>query len=153
MYHRSSYICELISKTGLQALRSPKTLSKHKTIWISLPPFTPSVYPLPSPLPVLQRPAALPRTRALRSSAVQPVAAIGVENYVDKVPDSLLRVGIDDLPTSIKARFEKVIRAGQDAICKAVSEVDGKEFHEVSILSGRLGPFFGSRTGGGQAPA
>lgn len=31
---------------------------------------------------------------------------------------------------SIRARFEKVIRDAQDSICAAISEIDGKPFHQ-----------------------
>lgn len=31
---------------------------------------------------------------------------------------------------SIRARFEKVIREAQDSICAAISEIDGKPFHQ-----------------------
>lgn len=30
----------------------------------------------------------------------------------------------------MRSRFEKVIRAAQDSICKAIEEVDGKKFHQ-----------------------
>jgi coproporphyrinogen III oxidase len=31
---------------------------------------------------------------------------------------------------SIRAKFEKVIRDAQDSICAAISEIDGKPFHQ-----------------------
>jgi coproporphyrinogen III oxidase len=31
---------------------------------------------------------------------------------------------------SIRARFEKVIRGAQDSICAAITEIDGKPFHQ-----------------------
>lgn len=34
------------------------------------------------------------------------------------------------LPCSIRAKFEKVIRDAQDSICAAISEIDGKPFHQ-----------------------
>lgn len=55
--------------------------------------------------------------------------AIEAENYIDQAPVSLLREGID-APDGIRARFEKVIRAAQDSICDAISEVDGVKFHQ-----------------------
>lgn len=30
----------------------------------------------------------------------------------------------------IRAKFEKVIRSAQDSICAAISEIDGKPFHQ-----------------------
>jgi len=55
--------------------------------------------------------------------------AIGAENYVDEVPVSLLRPGIDT-PDTMRARFEKVIRDAQDSICAAISEIDGTPFRQ-----------------------
>lgn len=58
-------------------------------------------------------------------------AAVGIEkeDYIETVPDSLLRAGIDD-QNSMKGRFERVIREAQDSICAAISEVDGTPFHQ-----------------------
>ena len=64
-------------------------------------------------------------SRSFRAAA----AAIEKEDYVDKVPDSLLREGVDD-PNSMRGRFERVIRDAQNSICAAISEVDGSEFHQ-----------------------
>lgn len=67
--------------------------------------------------------------------ALKPVAAIGTEQYVKTTPGPLVRKGIDDLPGSVRARFEKIIREGQDSICRAISEVDGTPFREVRHVS------------------
>lgn len=66
---------------------------------------------------------------AQRASWRVSAAAIEKEDYVDKVPNSLLREGIDD-PNSMRGRFERVIRDAQDSICAAISEVDGQPFHQ-----------------------
>ncbi|PNW86414.1 hypothetical protein CHLRE_02g085450v5 [Chlamydomonas reinhardtii] len=55
--------------------------------------------------------------------------AIEAENYVKQAPQSLVRPGIDT-EDSMRARFEKVIRNAQDSICNAISEIDGKPFHQ-----------------------
>lgn len=54
---------------------------------------------------------------------------IAEEQYLSKAPDSLLRAGIDTQDT-MRAKFEKVIRAAQNSICAAVEEIDGGKFHE-----------------------
>eukprot|EP00976_Prorocentrum_cordatum_P009996 200214-Prorocentrum_minimum.AAC.2 len=54
----------------------------------------------------------------------------GIEKEVmqDKAPTTLLR---DDVPDdSMRAKFEKMIRAAQDEICGAIEELDGGKFHE-----------------------
>jgi len=51
--------------------------------------------------------------------------------YVDDVPDSLVRE--DDLTGAnmdMRRKFEANCRRAQEAICKAVSELDGKEFQQ-----------------------
>ncbi len=54
---------------------------------------------------------------------------IEAETYLTSAPESLLREGVDS-PDGIRGRFERVIRDAQDSICKAISDLDGKEFHE-----------------------
>mmetsp|Transcript_18329 Transcript_18329/g.51339 ORF Transcript_18329/g.51339 Transcript_18329/m.51339 type:complete len:370 (-) Transcript_18329:466-1575(-) len=56
-------------------------------------------------------------------------AAIEAEEMVNRVPDSLLRDGIDD-PNSMRGRFEKAIRDSQNSICAAIEELDGAKFHQ-----------------------
>jgi coproporphyrinogen III oxidase len=51
------------------------------------------------------------------------------ETYVDEAPLTLLRTDVDT-PDTMRARFEAVIRAAQDSICAAISEVDGTPFHQ-----------------------
>lgn len=58
-----------------------------------------------------------------------PLQAIEKETYVNQVPSSLLREGID-LPDSMRGRFEKVIRDAQDSIVAAIEEVDGSKFRQ-----------------------
>lgn len=69
-----------------------------------------------------------------RTATVMRVAAVEkptnwTENYIKEVPVSLLRPGVDTEDT-IRAKFEKVIRDAQDSICAAISEIDGKPFHQ-----------------------
>lgn len=52
------------------------------------------------------------------------------ENYISEVPESLVRAGVDDLPGSMRARFEKMIRAAQNEIVAAIEEADGSKFHQ-----------------------
>eukprot|EP00892_Ulva_mutabilis_P011123 jgi/Ulvmu1/8383/UM042_0090.1 len=54
--------------------------------------------------------------------------AIAAEQAVSAAPDSLLRD--EDKESAVKVRFENIIRTAQDRICAAVSEMDGKAFHE-----------------------
>ena len=52
--------------------------------------------------------------------------------YVDQAPESLIRD--DDLQGAnqdMRRRFEENCRRAQNAICKAVSELDGAEFREA----------------------
>eukprot|EP00199_Chlamydomonas_sp_CCMP681_P001770 CAMPEP_0119107880 /NCGR_PEP_ID=MMETSP1180-20130426/12110_1 /TAXON_ID=3052 ORGANISM="Chlamydomonas cf sp, Strain CCMP681" /NCGR_SAMPLE_ID=MMETSP1180 /ASSEMBLY_ACC=CAM_ASM_000741 /LENGTH=360 /DNA_ID=CAMNT_0007093429 /DNA_START=114 /DNA_END=1193 /DNA_ORIENTATION=+ len=82
------------------------------------------------------KPAALQPRRASRctcmaqAAAVAPPAVRGIEaeNMVAKPPATLLRPV--DLTSSVKTRFEKMIRSAQDSICKAVSDIDGTPFRE-----------------------
>mmetsp|Transcript_10172 Transcript_10172/g.25358 ORF Transcript_10172/g.25358 Transcript_10172/m.25358 type:complete len:366 (-) Transcript_10172:793-1890(-) len=80
-----------------------------------------------------QQKAFTASSKASRSRAVCRAAttqrAIEAENYVKVVPDSLLRPGVDS-KDSIRARFEKIIRDGQDSICKAIEEIDGTKFRQ-----------------------
>lgn len=68
-----------------------------------------------------------PRQTVARAATMQ--KGIEAEEYVQAAPDSLLRPGVDT-SSSTKARFEKIIRAAQDSICKAISEIDGTPFHQ-----------------------
>ena len=71
---------------------------------------------------------------ATRFVAARAAAARGIEDEVkiDQAPTTLLRDGAgeegDD--SAMRSRFEKMIRAAQDEICNAISELDGKKFHE-----------------------
>ena len=60
--------------------------------------------------------------------------AIAEELYVSEAPKSLLRSEdkLEGKLESMKEKFEVAIRDAQDAICKAVSDVDGTSFHEDS---------------------
>ncbi|KXZ49992.1 hypothetical protein GPECTOR_18g148 [Gonium pectorale] len=55
--------------------------------------------------------------------------AIQAENYVQHAPVTLLRPGVDT-ENPVRSRFEKIIRNAQDSICAAISEIDGKPFHQ-----------------------
>ena len=71
------------------------------------------------------------RRAPLRRAAA---AAQGIEDEVkiDHAPTTLLREGAGEAgdDSNMRARFEKMIRAAQDEICNAISELDGKPFHE-----------------------
>lgn len=54
--------------------------------------------------------------------------AFGAEQMLTDTPGSLLREV--DSQSSIKARFERVIRTAQDNICKAIEDIDGTKFRE-----------------------
>mmetsp|Transcript_6420 Transcript_6420/g.16309 ORF Transcript_6420/g.16309 Transcript_6420/m.16309 type:complete len:405 (-) Transcript_6420:1285-2499(-) len=60
------------------------------------------------------------------SLALSASKAISDEVMVDQAPKTLLRSG----DGSMRKKFEDNIRKGQDDICRAISELDGKEFHE-----------------------
>ncbi|EFN51101.1 hypothetical protein CHLNCDRAFT_33234, partial [Chlorella variabilis] len=71
--------------------------------------------------------AARSTRRAARTAVrVQAAGAKMLEapNYIDTVPDSLLRPGIDD-PDSMRGKFERMIRGVQDQVCAAIEEADG----------------------------
>ena len=67
--------------------------------------------------------------RAARKANVQ---AVGIEQEIsiDEAPLTLLREGGEDDADSMRARFEKMIRAAQDEICGAIEELDGQKFQE-----------------------
>ena len=63
----------------------------------------------------------------------------GIEKEVmlDVAPETLLKgeEGVEwnnPATASMRARFERMIFAAQDSICKAVEEVDGKKFRQDS---------------------
>lgn len=59
--------------------------------------------------------------------------AIEKEQAVDSAPASLCKE--DSSPQeSMRVKFEAAVRRAQDDICKAVSEMDGKPFHEDSWI-------------------
>ena len=59
--------------------------------------------------------------------------AIEQEQAVDSAPASLCKE--DSSPQdSMRVKFEAAVRRAQDDICKAVSEMDGKQFHEDSWI-------------------
>ena len=59
--------------------------------------------------------------------------AIEKEQAVDSAPASLCKE--DSSPQeSMRVKFEAAVRRAQDDICKAVSELDGKSFHEDSWI-------------------
>ena len=55
--------------------------------------------------------------------------AIEKEQVVESAPATLCKEGSDGRD-SMRVRFEAAVRRAQDEICKAVTELDGKEFHE-----------------------
>lgn len=59
-------------------------------------------------------------------------ASVGIEQEItiDEAPLTLLRETGDEDKNSMRARFEKMIRAAQDEIVSAVEELDGKKFQE-----------------------
>uniref|UniRef100_A0A7S2ZPF4 coproporphyrinogen oxidase n=1 Tax=Rhodosorus marinus TaxID=101924 RepID=A0A7S2ZPF4_9RHOD len=46
--------------------------------------------------------------------------------YVTELPESLVTGSGDKDPSSMRARFERMIRKAQDDLCKAIEEVDGE---------------------------
>ena len=58
-----------------------------------------------------------------------PLQAIEKEQVVESAPATLCKEESDGRD-SMRVRFEAAVRRAQDEICKAVSELDGKEFHE-----------------------
>ena len=67
-----------------------------------------------------------------RASRKASVNAVGIEQEValDEAPLTLLREGGEDDANSMRARFEKMIRAAQNEICSAIEELDGQKFQE-----------------------
>ena len=79
----------------------------------------------------------LTRTRprnpqAKRNANLQVTGAQAIEDevYVNEAPESLLRDPNGKDKDTIRARFEKIIRDGQDEICNALAELDGTPFHQ-----------------------
>ena len=70
--------------------------------------------------------------RGARVGARAAGARIEDEVKIDQAPTTLLREGAAEMgdDTQMRARFEKMIRKAQDDICAAISELDGKPFHE-----------------------
>eukprot|EP00232_Nephroselmis_pyriformis_P005292 CAMPEP_0182913644 /NCGR_PEP_ID=MMETSP0034_2-20130328/38147_1 /TAXON_ID=156128 /ORGANISM="Nephroselmis pyriformis, Strain CCMP717" /LENGTH=406 /DNA_ID=CAMNT_0025050371 /DNA_START=15 /DNA_END=1235 /DNA_ORIENTATION=- len=64
------------------------------------------------------------------AQAVASEKTIEDETYVDEVPWSLLQEGCRGDGSSMREKFEKMIRAAQDDITAAITEADGKEFHQ-----------------------
>ncbi|KAL3157289.1 hypothetical protein ABBQ38_001521 [Trebouxia sp. C0009 RCD-2024] len=60
---------------------------------------------------------------------MQSAPAIEQEQAVASVPDSLCKESSSN-QGSMRVKFEAAVRRAQDDICKAVSEMDGKPFHE-----------------------
>ena len=58
-----------------------------------------------------------------------PLQAIEKEEVVESAPATLCKEESDG-KGSMRVRFEAAVRRAQDEICKAVSDLDGKEFHE-----------------------
>ena len=77
---------------------------------------------------------SLPKSRkaAVARRGSVPVRAVGIEQEIsiDEAPLTLLREGGEDDADSMRARFEKMIRAAQDEIVAAVEELDGQKFQE-----------------------
>ena len=75
--------------------------------------------------------ARAPRVAA-RAARKANVSAVGIEQEIsiDEAPLTLLREGGEDDADSMRARFEKMIRAAQDEICGAIEELDGQKFQE-----------------------
>eukprot|EP00894_Picocystis_sp_ML_P005224 jgi/Pico_ML_1/55741/g1386.t1 len=71
-------------------------------------------------------------SQAKRNAKLQVAGAQAIEKevYVNEAPDSLLRDPNGADKGTIRARFEKIIRQGQDEICNALAELDGTPFHQ-----------------------
>ena len=86
------------------------------------------------PSPKQARKVSLPKSRkaAVARRGSVPVRAVGIEQEIsiDEAPLTLLREGGEDDADSMRARFEKMIRAAQDEIVAAVEELDGQKFQE-----------------------
>ena len=102
----------------------------------SMPTLLPTLTDLSPPQPPQVRLSTkAPKTtrRVLTRAAKKPsVNAVGIEQEIsiDEAPLTLLREGGEDDADSMRARFEKMIRAAQDEIVSAVEELDGKKFQE-----------------------
>ena len=72
-------------------------------------------------------PRAVVSRRVQRPVMAQAAAVVGnaKEQMLSSTPTSLLRPGIDDKDT-FRARFEKLIRDGQNSICAAIEAEDGE---------------------------
>ena len=76
-------------------------------------------------------------TQAVRESSVsvclayswQALQAIEKEEVVENAPATLCKEDASS-DESMRVKFEQAVRKAQDEICKAVSDMDGKEFHE-----------------------
>jgi coproporphyrinogen III oxidase len=55
--------------------------------------------------------------------------AIEKEEVVENAPATLCKEDASS-DESMRVKFEQAVRKAQDEICKAVSDMDGKEFHE-----------------------
>eukprot|EP00798_Chlamydomonas_sp_ICE-L_P027699 gene27699-7341_t len=79
-------------------------------------------------VPTVAAPKARRSVRA-KAAATEEKKGFGKENYIDETPASLLRPGVDT-DSSIKSKFEKIIREAQDKICASIEEIDGSKFHQ-----------------------
>ncbi|DBB06090.1 TPA: hypothetical protein ACH3X3_009649 [Trebouxia sp. C0006] len=70
------------------------------------------------------------RSSHKRSSIqMQAAPAIEKEEVVENAPATLCKEDASS-DESMRVKFEQAVRKAQDEICKAVSDMDGKEFHE-----------------------
>lgn len=56
--------------------------------------------------------------------------AIEKEEVVSSAPATLCKEEESQGKESMRVKFEQAVRRAQDEICKAVSELDGNDFHE-----------------------
>ncbi|KAI3427401.1 hypothetical protein D9Q98_010316 [Chlorella vulgaris] len=78
----------------------------------------------PAPNALLARRTRRPALRAAVRVHAAGAKMMEAPNYIDAVPDTLLRPGIDD-PASMRGKFERMIRKVQDQVCSAVEAADG----------------------------
>jgi len=76
--------------------------------------------------------ARAPRAASRAAARKATVRAVGIEQEIsiDEAPLTLLREGGEDDADSMRAKFEKMIRAAQNEICAAIEELDGQKFQE-----------------------
>ncbi|XP_024027834.1 oxygen-dependent coproporphyrinogen-III oxidase, chloroplastic isoform X2 [Morus notabilis] len=120
-----------LSASSSFSLISSSSSSKKSTAFSAFSkPTRTDTFPTSNP-----RSVRLSNPRPRRSMTIQSAVSIEKETPEAELPDTFLREESSSASSSVRARFEKMIRDAQDSVCRAIEAADGGASFKEDVWS------------------